>query len=103
MVDCERLPAVRVTELKVDEDALNYEESIPTESNSDAGGFAQRSDLRPYATVFGAFLGLFCTFGQLNSFGVFQAWYSTHQLQDRSPSDIAWIGSIQLFMFFLSV
>ena len=58
---------------------------------------------RAWLTVFGAFLALFCTFGQLNSFGTFQAWYAEHQLHQFPPSTIAWIGSLQLWVFFFSV
>ena len=54
-------------------------------------------------TVLGAFIVLFCTFGLLNAFGTFQAWYTTHQLQHMSPSTISWIGSLQLWVFFFSV
>jgi len=54
-------------------------------------------------TVLGAFIALFCTFGLLNAFGTFQAWYTTHQLQHMSPSTISWIGSLQLWVFFFSV
>lgn len=59
--------------------------------------------LQAWLTVFGAFLALFCTFGQLNSFGTFQTWYAEHQLRDLPPSTIAWIGSLQLWIFFFSV
>ncbi|PFH53268.1 hypothetical protein AMATHDRAFT_137721 [Amanita thiersii Skay4041] len=58
--------------------------------------------LRAKLTVFGAFVALFCTFGQMNAFGTFQSWYSTHQLQHMSPSTISWIGSLQLWFFFFS-
>ncbi len=56
-----------------------------------------------WLTVFGAFLALVCTFGQLNSFGTFQTWYSEHQLSHLPPSTISWIGSLQLWVFFFSV
>jgi hypothetical protein len=56
-----------------------------------------------WTTVFGAFLGLFATFGQLNSFGSYQAYYSAHQLATYSASEISWIGSLQLWTFFFSV
>ncbi len=36
--------------------------------------------------------------GVINSFGSFQTYYTT--LLQRSPSDIAWIGSIQIFLLF---
>ncbi|KAI0775615.1 MFS general substrate transporter [Trametes elegans] len=55
-----------------------------------------------WMTVFGAFLALFCTFGQLNAVGTFQTWYAEHQLRGLSPSTIAWIGSVQLWVFFFS-
>lgn len=58
---------------------------------------------RAWITVLGAFAALFCTFGQMNAFGTFQTWYSTHQLQHLQPSTISWIGSLQLWIFFLSV
>ncbi|KAF7366177.1 MFS general substrate transporter [Mycena venus] len=55
-----------------------------------------------YLTVFGAFMALFCTFGQMNAFGTFQTWYAEHQLSHLEPSTIAWIGSLQLWVFFFS-
>ncbi|KAJ6549934.1 MFS general substrate transporter [Mycena capillaripes] len=55
-----------------------------------------------YLAVFGAFMALFCTFGQMNAFGTFQAWYAEHQLSYLEPSTIAWIGSLQLWVFFFS-
>ncbi|KAJ6622076.1 MFS general substrate transporter [Mycena sp. CBHHK59/15] len=55
-----------------------------------------------YLTVFGAFMALFCTFGQMNAFGTFQTWYAEHQLSHLPPSTIAWIGSLQLWVFFFS-
>ncbi|KAI1338115.1 riboflavin transporter MCH5 [Xylariaceae sp. FL0016] len=38
------------------------------------------------------------TWGFINSFGVFQTYYAT--LLNRPPSDISWIGSIQVFLTF---
>ncbi|KAL7620051.1 hypothetical protein AAE478_010600 [Parahypoxylon ruwenzoriense] len=43
-------------------------------------------------------LAIMNTWGFINSFGVFQAYYAT-QL-NRPPSDISWIGSIQVFLTF---
>lgn len=59
--------------------------------------------LRAWLTVFGGFLALFCSFGQLNAFGTFQTWYSTHQLVSKSLFSISWIGSLQLWTFFFMV
>ena len=41
---------------------------------------------------------LFCSVGFLNAFGVFQQYYKTHQLSDRTASDISWIGSLSVFL-----
>ncbi|KAG5715111.1 putative transporter MCH4 [Termitomyces sp. T112] len=60
------------------------------------GGF------KAYLTVFGAFLALFSSFGHISSFGTYQAWYSGHQLHHFPPSTISWIGSLQLWVFFVS-
>ncbi|KAI0121677.1 major facilitator superfamily domain-containing protein [Xylariales sp. AK1849] len=38
------------------------------------------------------------TWGIINSFGVFQTYYTT--LLSRPPSDISWIGSVQVFLTF---
>lgn len=82
-------------------------EIFEAESNPPAIETAQPScpdgGLQAWLTVFGAFLALFCTFGQLNSFGTFQTWYAEHQLHDLPPCTIAWIGSLQLWIFFFSV
>ncbi|KAI1770472.1 MFS general substrate transporter [Hypoxylon cercidicola] len=48
--------------------------------------------------VVGGFMLFFNTWGILNAFGVFQTYYETGQLFERSSSDISWIGSIQSFM-----
>ncbi|KAF9523142.1 MFS general substrate transporter [Crepidotus variabilis] len=69
---------------------------------SDDGFIHQENGWKGRQTVLGAFIGLFCSFGQLNAFGTFQAWYATHQLSHLTPSTISWIGSLQLWMFFFS-
>lgn len=40
----------------------------------------------------------FCTLGLINSFGLFQTYYTTILAESRS--NISWIGSIQLFLLF---
>ncbi|KAH9881748.1 hypothetical protein IAQ61_000476 [Plenodomus lingam] len=47
--------------------------------------------------VLGAWILFFHTWGAMNTFGVFQAYYESGILFQRSSSDIAWIGSIQTF------
>ncbi|ORY63696.1 major facilitator superfamily domain-containing protein [Leucosporidium creatinivorum] len=56
--------------------------------------------LRAWMNVVGAFLILFCGFGFSNSFGVLENYYATHQFSSESPSNIAWVGSIQLWCLF---
>lgn len=53
-----------------------------------------------WLTVLGGFLILFCTFGTVQSFGVYQDYYSRVLLSERTASDISWIGSMQTFLLF---
>jgi MFS family permease len=53
-----------------------------------------------YLCLLGGFCCLFCSFGWLNCLGVFQNYYQMNQLRDYSPSTIAWIPSIQIFVMF---
>lgn len=55
---------------------------------------------RSCLTAAGAFLALFCTTGFINSFGVFQEYYRSHQLRDKSDFDVAWIASFLTFIMF---
>jgi len=52
--------------------------------------------------VLGAALSLYTSVGFLNAFGVFQSYYKTHILPDRSDSDISWIGSLSIFLLFVT-
>ncbi|CAE7162652.1 unnamed protein product, partial [Rhizoctonia solani] len=54
-----------------------------------------------WATVAGAWLILFCSFGYVNAFGVYQDYYTRIYLTNKTSSDIAWIGSTQLCLQFL--
>ncbi|KAL4894691.1 monocarboxylate transporter [Aspergillus ambiguus] len=55
---------------------------------------------RARLTLLGAFTGLFCTVGFLNSFGVFEEYYAKALLAGRSESTIAWLGAISIFFVF---
>lgn len=83
--------------------AVDEVRSLPPSSVMADNSIFPDGGARAWLTVFGAFLALFCTFGQLNSFGTFQAWYAEHQLHGLPPSTISWIGSLQLWVFFFSV
>ncbi|KAG9077914.1 hypothetical protein FS749_010160 [Ceratobasidium sp. UAMH 11750] len=53
-----------------------------------------------WTTVAGAWLVLFCTFGYVNAFGVFEDYYSREYMTNKTSSEIAWVGSTQLCLQF---
>ncbi|KAI0332536.1 MFS general substrate transporter [Cubamyces sp. BRFM 1775] len=57
--------------------------------------------LRAWLAVIGCAAGACATFGFVNAWGVFQAYYEEEILAGTSPSTIAWIGSIQYALIFL--
>ncbi|KAJ6593388.1 major facilitator superfamily domain-containing protein [Mycena capillaripes] len=56
---------------------------------------------RAWLVVFGGACTTFSTFGYVNAWGVFQSYYEETLLKDSSPSNIAWIGSIQYSLIFV--
>jgi multisubunit Na+/H+ antiporter MnhB subunit len=54
--------------------------------------------LQAWLVVTGAAFVFFCGLGYNNSFGVFQEYFISHQLQHKSPDDISWIGSLSSFL-----
>ncbi|KAK9460380.1 major facilitator superfamily domain-containing protein [Lipomyces oligophaga] len=54
-----------------------------------------------WLTVFGAFCTQFCSFGWINTFGIFQQYYLTHQLENYSPTAVSWISSLQSSVMFM--
>ncbi|RPD54932.1 MFS general substrate transporter [Lentinus tigrinus ALCF2SS1-7] len=60
--------------------------------------------LRAWLVVLGVSSGICTTFGFVNAWGIFQAYYEEYTLRNMSPSDIrlsAWIGSIQYALVFM--
>ncbi|KAI0081372.1 MFS general substrate transporter [Panus rudis PR-1116 ss-1] len=55
--------------------------------------------LRAWMSVAGGWIITFCTFGYIQSFGVYEDLYVLSGA--GSPTNIAWIGSFQLFMIFV--
>ncbi|OAA56182.1 major facilitator superfamily transporter [Niveomyces insectorum RCEF 264] len=53
-----------------------------------------------WLAVAGATACLFVSFGWVNVIGIFQEYYQSNQLHDYTPSDIAWIPSLQIFFMF---
>ncbi|SPO02032.1 related to monocarboxylate transporter [Cephalotrichum gorgonifer] len=54
--------------------------------------------LQAWLVAGGAAFIFFSALGYVNSFGVFQQYYMTHQLSDRPADSIAWIGSVSGFL-----
>jgi hypothetical protein len=63
----------------------------PAEQAPDGG-------VRAWTQVLVGHLCVFNSFGFINSFGIFQGYY-THALH-RSPSEISWIGSLQILLIY---
>ncbi|KAI0717032.1 MFS general substrate transporter [Earliella scabrosa] len=57
--------------------------------------------LKAWLVVFGVTCGCCATFGFVNTWGIFQAFYETYTLRDQTPSAIAWIGSVQYALVFM--
>jgi len=53
-----------------------------------------------WLTVAGGWMVVFCTFGAIQSFAVYQDYYTRISLNEHPPSDISWIGSVQVFLLF---
>ncbi|PYH99745.1 MFS general substrate transporter [Aspergillus ellipticus CBS 707.79] len=56
--------------------------------------------LKAWLVAIGATCIFFATLGFANSYGVLQEYYEAHQLHDKSPDDITWIGSVSIFLQF---
>lgn len=55
---------------------------------------------RAWSVTAGSFCALFAVFGVINSTGVFQQYFSSHQLSGYSAEQIGWIFSLSLFLTF---
>ncbi|GJN84519.1 hypothetical protein PLIIFM63780_008076 [Purpureocillium lilacinum] len=53
--------------------------------------------LKAWLQVAASFALYFNHLGLVNSFGVFQSYYTAHLLSGSSPSAVSWIGSVQIF------
>lgn len=76
-------------------------DSTATGPNS-APGPPPDGGLQAWLQVLGSTAILVNTWGLINSFGVFQAFYEVDILRDRAPSDISWIGSLQASLLFFT-
>lgn len=63
---------------------------------------APEGGVRAWLVAGGAAAIFFSTLGFSNSFGTFEQYYLTHQLQSESASKVSWIGSLMTFLQFLT-
>ena len=59
---------------------------------------APEGGLRAWLVVVGSGFIFFSCLGFVNTFGVFQQYYTAHQLRDHTPDNIAWIGALTAFV-----
>jgi hypothetical protein len=67
--------------------------SAPTFEVPDGG-------LAAWSVVLGAWFAFTATFGYVNAFGIFQAYYISGAIGDVSASMVSWIGSVQIWIQF---
>lgn len=60
--------------------------------------------LRAWLVILGSFFTIMGTFGLISSVGLFQSYWSTHQLHAYTSRDIGWISAVNVFLnLFLGV
>ncbi|KAG2152565.1 MFS general substrate transporter [Suillus bovinus] len=89
-------------ELTADE-KLNVLEELERRPSADSPTPCSESDPPDgghvaWTTAFGSFLIQFCGYGYLNSFGVYQDFYTRIYLTNHSPSTISWVGALSSFL-----
>jgi MFS family permease len=72
----------------------------PNPNDITAFGPAPDGGTLAWLNAFGGFCIFFGCLGFTSCFGVLQEYYGTHQLRNRSPDEIAWIGSLSSFIQF---
>lgn len=79
-----------------DKDAAQLERraSVATTIDFPEGG------TQGWLVVLGSFCAMLSLFGLINSAAVFESYFSTHQLVDKTSSEIGWIFSLYLFIVF---
>ncbi|KAL1835868.1 hypothetical protein VTJ49DRAFT_5961 [Mycothermus thermophilus] len=81
-------------------DAESSKAAVAVPDSEEAFPPAPEGGLRAWLVVVGSACIFFSCLGFMNSFGVFQAYYMSHQLRHRSPDDIAWLGSLTMYIQF---
>lgn len=92
--DVEKIPdtdgdGVSLAKVQSEKPSVNNIKSVPN-----GGGVA-------WLQVLCSFFVFFNTWGIINAFGIYQAYYETGLLSSSTPSEISWIGSISAFLLML--
>lgn len=84
------------------ENRNDLEANQSDEPEFDEGHFKDfpEGGLEAWLVVFGSWCAMTATFGITNTTGFLQAYLAENQLKDYSESDISWIFSVYLFLFF---
>lgn len=101
-------PEISVSDDVHDHESENEKESSELETDDSENLPLPKEDLdfpeggtRAWLVVFGSWAAMTGTFGLCNATGYLQAWLAENQLKHMSESNISWIWSIYLFLFFL--
>lgn len=96
--------AAERSEYELSHDREGVKTAITTELDQDTRspspadfGEAPDGGLRAWLVIAGATCIYFSSLGFSNALGVFQQYYMAHQLHDKTPDYIAWIGSLAAF------
>ncbi|KAB8070615.1 major facilitator superfamily domain-containing protein [Aspergillus leporis] len=71
-------------------------------TKEDTAGTPPDGGFIAWSVVVGAWCTSFCSFGWLNSVGIFQEYYERNTLKQYSASTISWIPSLQVFFMLAS-
>lgn len=81
-----------------DSSYITHTTTSDTEKNDQENFEPLDGGMQAWMTVAGSWMIQFCTLGYISAFGVYQDYYTREFLSQKSPSEISWIGSFQLFM-----
>ncbi len=89
-----------IADADIEREAQSENEKVPVIGGVNPADFPD-GGLEAWTVALGGWCCLFCSFGWINCVGIFQDYYQTHQLKSYSPSTVAWIPSLEIFMMFL--
>ena len=83
--------------------AVEMSTTVPDESQTEQQDEAldyPEGGPRAWGVVFGSCCVSFSVFGIINTSAVFESYFTEHQLKGESPSRLAWIFSVYLFLIY---